>query len=168
MAYVVPSAEVPILGVDIDAIGADSLGVTAMFLLVFLGLRNQVLTLIVRIPVDPVQERKAITHRDTDLGHKFHSLPCHAANNGTNISLNQVDDAIGDATRLGVQQDRLLSVQLADHEKLSPPMRLKSRKPCTRGDQGINGIKISLQVIELTAYRCFDFPATRLFLFGDI
>jgi hypothetical protein len=32
-------------------------------------------------------------------------------------------------------------------EKLSPPMRLKSRKACTTGDQGINGIKISLQVI---------------------
>ena len=84
------------------------------------------------------------------------------------MSLNQVDDAIGDASRLGVQQDRLLSVQLADHKKLSPPMRLKSRKACTTGDQGINGIKVSLQVIELTAYRCMDFPTTRLFLFGDI
>ena len=42
-AYVVPSEEVPILGVDIDAIGADSLGVTAMLLLVFLGLGDQVL-----------------------------------------------------------------------------------------------------------------------------
>ena len=47
-------------------------------------------------------------------------------------------------------------------------MRLESRKPCTRSDQGINGIKISLQVIELKAYRRFDFPATGLFLFGDI
>ena len=165
-AYVVPSAEVPILGVDIDAIGADSLGVTAMLLLVFLDLRDQVL--IVRIPADPVQEGKAIAYRDTDLGPKFHSRPCLAANNGTNIALNQVDDAIWDASRPCIQQDRLLSVQLADHEKLPPPMRLKSRKPCARGDQGINGIKISLQVIELTAYRCFDFPATKLFLFGDI
>jgi len=47
-------------------------------------------------------------------------------------------------------------------------MRLKSRKPCARGNQGINGIKIPLQIIELAAYRCFDFAATRLFLFGDI
>ena len=84
------------------------------------------------------------------------------------MSLNQVVDAIGNASRLGVQQDRLLSVQLADHEKLSPPMRLKSRRPCTRGDQGIDDIKILLQVIELTAYRCFDFSTTRFFLFGDI
>ena len=84
------------------------------------------------------------------------------------MSLNQVDDAIGDATRLGEQQDRLLSVQLADHEQLALPMRLKSRKPCARNDQGINGIKISLQVVELAANGCFDFPAPRLFLFGDI
>ncbi len=139
-----------------------------MLLLVFLGLRDQVFRLIVRIPADPVQEGKTIPHRDTDLGPELHSRPCLAANNGTNMSLNQVDDAIGDATRLGMQQDGLLSVQLADHEQLSLPMRLKSRKPCTRSDQGINGIKISLQVVELTAYCCFDFPVTRLFLSGDI
>ena len=166
-AYVVPSAEVPILGVDIDAIGADSLGVTAMLLLVFLGLRDQVLRLIVRIPADPVQEGKAIPHRDTDLGPKLHSRSCLAANNGTNMSLNQVDNAIGDASRLGVQQDRLLSVQLADHEKLPPPMHLKSRKTCATGDQGINGIKISLQVVELAAYCGVYFLSARLFLFGD-
>ena len=47
-------------------------------------------------------------------------------------------------------------------------MRLKSRKACTIGDQGVNGIKVALQIVELAAYRCFDFPATRLFLFGDI
>jgi hypothetical protein len=60
------------------------------------------------------------------------------------MSLNQIDDAIRDTSRLGIQHDRLLPVQLADHEKLLPPMHLKSRKPCTRGDQGINDIKISL------------------------
>ena len=134
-ADLVLGAEVAILGIDIDAISADSLGVTAVLLLVFRGLRDQVLRLIVRIPADPVQESKTIAHRDTDLGPKLHSRPCLAANNGTNMSLNQVDgDAIGDASRLGDQQDRLLSVRLADHEKLSPPMHLKSRKPCTRGD----------------------------------
>jgi hypothetical protein len=37
-AYVVPIAEVPIFSVDIDAIGADSLRITSVILLVFLGL----------------------------------------------------------------------------------------------------------------------------------
>ena len=53
---------------------------------------------------------------------------------------------------------------------MSPPYQF-SLSPDTRGaptSQGINGIKVSLQVIELTAYRCMDFPTTRLFLFGDI
>ncbi len=83
-ADLVPSTDVSILGIDIDAVSTDSLGITAVLLPVFLGLRDQVLRLIVQIPADPVQEGKANT--------------------------------------LGDQQDRLLSVQLADHEKLSPSM----------------------------------------------
>ena len=47
-------------------------------------------------------------------------------------------------------------------------MDLKSRKACTRGDQGINGIKISLQVVELAAYCGFDLPPAWPLLFGDI
>jgi hypothetical protein len=39
-ANLVLPAEVSILGIDIDAISADSLGVTAVLLLVFLGLRD--------------------------------------------------------------------------------------------------------------------------------
>ena len=167
-AYIVPRAEVSILGVDIDAISADTLGVAAVLLLVFLGLWNQVLRFIVRIPADPVQEGKAITHRDTDFGPKLHGRPCFAANNGTNMALNQVDDAIRDASRLGVQKDRLLPVQLADLEKLPPPVHLKGRKACARSDQNIDGIKISLQVVELAAYGGIYFPSAWPFLFGDI
>lgn len=37
-AYVIPGAKVSILGVDVDTIGADSLGVAAVLLLVILGL----------------------------------------------------------------------------------------------------------------------------------
>ncbi len=44
--YLVPRAEVSILGIDVNPIGADSLRVTTMFLFVFLGLRNQILRLI--------------------------------------------------------------------------------------------------------------------------
>ncbi len=66
-AYLVVRAEVSVLGVDIDTIGVDSLGVTAVLLLVFPGLWDHVLGLIMRIPADPVQESKAIAHRDTDL-----------------------------------------------------------------------------------------------------
>jgi len=95
-----------------------------VLLFVFVGLWDQIFGLIVRIPTDPVQEGKSIPHRDTDLGSKLNSRSCFAANNGANLSLNQVDDAVGDAARLGVQQDRLLSLQLADHEKLAPPMGL--------------------------------------------
>lgn len=60
-------AEVAILGIDIDAISEDSLWVTAVLLLVFLGMRDQILRLIVRITADPVQESNTIMHRDTDL-----------------------------------------------------------------------------------------------------
>ncbi len=143
-AYIIPGTEVPILGIDVDAIGTDSLGVTAVLLLVFLGLWDQVLRLIVRIPTDPVQEGKSIPNRDTDFSPKLNSRSCLAANSGTNPSLNQVDDAVGNAAHLGIQQDRLLSVQLADYEKLPPPMRPKGRKPCARVDQGVNSIKITL------------------------
>jgi hypothetical protein len=55
------------LGVDVNPIDIDSFGITALFLLVCLGLWNQALCFIVCIPVDPVQEGKAITHGDTSL-----------------------------------------------------------------------------------------------------
>ena len=54
-AYVVPGAEDPFFGVDIDAIDAGSFGGTAMLLLVCLGLWDQVLEIVGWIPADPVQ-----------------------------------------------------------------------------------------------------------------
>jgi len=139
-----------------------------VFLLIFLGLWNQVVALIVWIPADPVQEGKAIPHGNTNFGAKLNSGSCFAANHRTNLSLNQVDDTVGDAARLGIVQDALLAVQLADHKKFVPPMRLKGRKPCPRSDQGIDGIKISLQVVELTAYCSIDLATAWLLLFSDI
>jgi hypothetical protein len=40
------------------------------------------------------------------------------------MSPNQIDNSVGDSARLGEKQDALLAVQLADYEKLVPPMRL--------------------------------------------
>jgi hypothetical protein len=84
------------------------------------------------------------------------------------VSLNQVHNAIGYAARLGVQQDALLSVQLADHEQFLPPMGLQARKHGTRSDQGIDSIKIPLQIVELSVYGSFYLSAAWLLLFGDI
>ena len=65
--YIVPSAEVSVLGIDLDAIGAASLGVATILLLVFLSLWNQGFGLVVWIPADPVQEGNAVSHRHTNL-----------------------------------------------------------------------------------------------------
>jgi hypothetical protein len=115
-----------------------------VLLLVFTSLRDQAFRLIVQVSPNPVQEGTVISHGDTDLGATLHSRPRLAANNGRNMSQNQIDDAIGDSTRIGIKHDRLLSVKLLDYENLLPRMRFNCRKPCTNGDQGINGIKISL------------------------
>lgn len=74
--------------------------------------------------------------------------------------------AVGDATRLGVKQDTLLAVQLADHYEFVPPMRLQFQTPGPRSDQSIDGIKISLQVVELAPYRGFYLAAVWLLLLG--
>lgn len=58
-------------------------------------------------------------------------------------------------------------MQLTDHKKFVPPMRRQARKLCTRGGQGIGGIKIPLQVVELAAYFGF-YLAASLLLFGYI
>jgi hypothetical protein len=47
-------------------------------------------------------------------------------------------------------------------------MRLQAGKLCTRGDQGIDGFKIVLQVVELATYCSFYLAAAWLLLFGDI
>ena len=122
--YIVPSTEVSVLGIDVDAICADSLGEAAILLLVFLSLWNQVFGFVVWIPADPVQEGKAVSHRYTNFGAKLNSSSRLASNNGPYVSLNQVHNAIGHAARLGVKQDALLAVQLADHQQFLPPMGL--------------------------------------------
>ena len=72
------------------------------------------------------------------------------------MSLNQVDNTVGDAARFGVNQKGLLAVELADREKLPPPMGFKAGKPCTRSDQSVDGTKITLNIVKLTANLCFD------------
>jgi hypothetical protein len=47
-------------------------------------------------------------------------------------------------------------------------MRRQARKLCARGDQGIDGIKITLQVVKLAAYCSFYLAAAWLLLFSDI
>ena len=49
-----------------------------------------------------------------------------------------------------------------------PPVGLQARKACTGGDKGIDGIEITLQVVDMTTYRSFDFAAARLFLLDNI
>ena len=66
--YIVSGAEVSVLGVDVDAIGADSRWIAAIVLFVLLGLCNQVFCLVVGVPADPVQEGKTIPDGNTDLG----------------------------------------------------------------------------------------------------
>jgi hypothetical protein len=56
-----------ILDVEINPIGADSLWITAVFLLLSLGFWNQVFSFIAWIPADPMQEGKAISNGDTHL-----------------------------------------------------------------------------------------------------
>ena len=49
-----------------------------------------------------------------------------------------------------------------------PPMRLQGRKAYTRSNQGINGIKIPIQIVELRADYGVYLAATWLLLLGDI
>ena len=56
--HIVPSAEVSVLGDDVDTICADSLGVVAIPLQVLVSLWNQVFGHVAWIPADPVQEAK--------------------------------------------------------------------------------------------------------------
>jgi hypothetical protein len=50
----------PVLGDDINPVGADALWVRFRVQLVFLRLRNQVFPFVVGVPVDLMQERKAV------------------------------------------------------------------------------------------------------------
>jgi hypothetical protein len=114
MQYVVSGTEVPVLPIDKDTVSTDAFWITAVFRLVLLGLRNQILRVIESIPAIPMKEGKAIPHINTDLRTEFTSSSCFATNDGSNLSLYHVDDAIEDAAPGGVQQDALLTMQLAD------------------------------------------------------
>jgi hypothetical protein len=103
LPYVVPRAEVSVLGIGVDAIGTDSLGVATVFLIVHCGLWNQILRLIARIPANSVQEGKTIPYRNNDLNAEFKGGPCLATNDGTDLSLNQVHNSVGNPTRITVE-----------------------------------------------------------------
>ncbi len=156
-----------LFGVNIDSIGADSLGIAAVFLFVLFSLWNQILRFVARTPADSVQEGKAIPHGNTDLRTEFASSSCFATNDGTNMSLNQVDDSVRDAACFGIHQDALLAVQLTDHKKFLPPVRAQARKGYPRSDQSIDCIKISLYIVELAVYCGFYLAAAGLLLLGD-
>jgi len=93
-----------------------------MLLLVLLGLGNQVFSLVVWIPADPVQDGKSVPNGNTNLDPKLKSSFCLTTDNRSNMSLNKVDNAVGHAAGFEVEQDALLAVQLADHEQLVPPV----------------------------------------------
>ena len=114
--YVVSGADDSVLGDDIDAISSYSLRAAAILLLVLPGLCNKVFSLVVWIPTDPAQEGKAVPHGNTDYGPKLNGSSYLTTNNRSNMSLNQVDNAVGHAAALGVEKDTLLAVRLADHE----------------------------------------------------
>ena len=59
--------EVPVLGIDVNAISAYSFRVETIVLLVLLGLSNQNITFVAGIPAEPMQERKSITNRTSVL-----------------------------------------------------------------------------------------------------
>ena len=61
-----------------------------------------------------------------------------------------------------------MAVQLADHDKFLPPMPIEAGKACPKGDQGINGFRILLQVVELPAFCGFDLATGWFLLFDDI
>jgi hypothetical protein len=104
-----------------------------------------------------VEEGKAISYRNTNFGAKLNSSPRFSSDDGPNMTLNQVDNAVGNAACLSVQEDAVLSVWLTDHEQFMPSMRLQLRKSCLICDQGVNGIKIMPQIAKLEAYSAFIF-----------
>jgi hypothetical protein len=103
---------VPVLGIDVNAISANSFRVATIVLFVLLGLGNQILAFVVGIPTKPMQERKSIANRNTDFGSEFDSSPCLSANNGPYQPLHQIDKTIRDAPGLAVGQNGLLPVEL--------------------------------------------------------
>jgi hypothetical protein len=62
------------------------------------------------IPANSVQEGKPIPYRNADLCAEFNGGSCLATNDGTNLSLNQVHNSVGNATRNAVEQNALLAV----------------------------------------------------------
>jgi hypothetical protein len=55
-----PGAVVPVLGIDIDAVCTDAPRIAAVVLLILFCLSNQIITFVVSIPADPMQEREPI------------------------------------------------------------------------------------------------------------
>ena len=102
MPYVVSRAEVLVLPIDVDTVSTDAFWIKAVFLLLLLALSIQILGFFESVPASPMKESKAIPHGNTDLRTKFTCGSCFAMNDGSNVSLNQVDDSIGHAARLGV------------------------------------------------------------------
>ncbi len=77
------------------------------------------------IPVDAMQEEKAIQNGYADLGSKFHSSTSLAAHDEAYLRLHQVDQTVGNAVEFAGEKNALLPLQLAARQQLLPPMLLE-------------------------------------------
>ena len=93
-----------------------------------------------------MQEGKDVLQRNTNLGDKTNNSSRFSKKHEAYLLLTQVHNAIRHAARLGVQQDALLALQLADPKKIVPAIGLQARKHSARDDQVIKSIEITLKV----------------------
>jgi hypothetical protein len=146
---------VPVLGVDINAIGADTLWLAAIIAFAFLSPCNQITTFVVVISANSVQKWKSILNRDIDspqvealrgYGVKFNCCPCLAAHNRPDPALHQAHKPIREAPRIAMEENSLLTIQLTVSQGLLPLVLLEARKACPSCDQSIDGCQIPLQI----------------------
>jgi hypothetical protein len=78
----------------------------------------QVFSFVVGINAVSIQKRKAVTYyRDRDLCSKLNVAPCLATHDWPDMSLAEVDDVVRNASAIRVEENILLTHQIADNKQ---------------------------------------------------
>jgi hypothetical protein len=72
-----------------------------------------------------VDEGEVIPQGNTNLGVKLNSSSRLSSDDWSNVSLNQVNNAVWNAACLSIQQDALLAAWFTDHKQFTPSIRLQ-------------------------------------------
>ncbi len=160
-----PLAECTVRSCPINLFGRNHFRVVSM-VAIAPRLNLRALSLVVRVKTKSIKEGNSISSDgDRDLSPKFNTATRLAANNRSDMRLEEAHDTVRDACAISVIENGLLTDQFTDHKQLLVDMPSGSQKAARAIDQGVHACQIPPHVAKLMLDGLAKFGEPGLLLF---